>query len=309
MSKHLFHIFKNIIASILFFGVLVSPNLAVSQQALADASTKHLKHKVAIGRFSNETGYGRSLLRDNDLDPLGKQASDILAAYLTQSGKFLIFERPDLSKIEREQGNLQAGNVIGVDTLILGSVVEFGRTTDGKRGFFNRKTVQRARAKVAVRFVDVHTGLVFHSATGEGEATTETKTVLGIGSTTKFDGTLTDKAISIAVEDMIDELVSTLSDRPWRTDILDIQGEQVFISGGAHQGLVVGDRLNIMRAGKTITSKQTGFKINLPAEKVGELEIVALFGDAESNEGAVTKILSGNISADQIDGLFVAARR
>jgi curli biogenesis system outer membrane secretion channel CsgG len=58
-----------------------------------------LKRKVAIARFSNETRYGKTLLRDVDQDPLGKQATDMLSTRLVASKKFLIFERPDLSKI------------------------------------------------------------------------------------------------------------------------------------------------------------------------------------------------------------------
>ena len=262
-----------------------------------------LKQKIAIGRFTNETRYGKSLLRDQDLDPLGKQASDILSAYLTMSKKFLVFERPDISKIARESGG---AGIIGVDTLILGSVVEFGRTVDGKRGLFNRKKVQRAHASVALRLVDVRTGLVFHSATGSGEATTQTKTVLGIGSTSKFDETLSDKAISIAIEDVIEELINTIAARQWRTDILQVEGETVFISGGQRQGLRVGDRLAVMRQGKTIKSKQTGFDITLPPTALGTLEIISLFGDSETNEGAVTRIVSGSIDASQLDGLYVA---
>lgn len=274
-------------------------------QAGAQVQEKVLKHKVAVGRFTNETVYGRSLLRDQDLDPLGKQAADILATYLTQTGKFLIFERPDLTKIEREQARV-GGQAIGVDTLILGSVVEFGRATDGKRGFLNKKKVQRAHAKVAIRLVDVRTGLVFHSVTGEGDATTQTGTVLGMGSTAKYDATLSDKAISAAVENLIEGLVNTMSGRQWRTDILQVKGKSVFVSGGARQGLQVGDRLDVMRQGETIKSGQTGFDITLPAEKVAEIEVVSLFGDSETNEGAVTRLVSGTIESGRPSGLFVA---
>lgn len=271
--------------------------------AQGDDGANVLKQKLAIGRFTNETRYGKSLLRDQDLDPLGKQASDILSAYLTMTGKFLVFERPDISKIAREGGG---AGIIGVDTLILGSVVEFGRTTDGKRGLFNRKKVQRAHASVALRLVDVRTGLVFHSATGSGEATTETKTVLGIGSTSKFDETLSDKAISIAIEDVIEELINSITARPWRTDILQADGELIYISGGQRQGLRVGDRLAIMKQGQTIKSKQSGFDITLPPTAMGMLEVVSLFGDSETNEGSVTKLVSGSINISDLDGLYVA---
>ena len=305
-----------IAASYLAAACCLSP-AAFSQSSLNEADTypsavhKQLKHKLAIGRFSNETRYGKSLLRDDDLDPLGKQAADILAAYLTQSGKFLIFERTDLSKIEREAARAEGGadeDIVGVDTLILGSVVEFGRTQDGKRGLFNRKKIQRAHAKVAVRLVDVRTGLVFHSATGQGEATTQTKTILGMGSTSKFDATLTDKAISVAIEDMIEELVNTIAARPWRTDILQVRGETVYIAGGQAQGLGVGDRLAIMRSGERIKSAQSGFDIELPPEKIGELQVVSLFGDNETNEGAVTKLVSGILEDGRPAGVFVTGK-
>ncbi|WP_321391937.1 CsgG/HfaB family protein [Emcibacter sp.] len=267
---------------------------------------KKLKTKLAVGRFSNETNYGISLLRDGDLDPLGKQAADILTAYLTKTNNFLIFERPDLSKIKREQNQSgQSQNIVGVDTLILGSIVEFGRTTDGQRGLFNKKKVQVAHAKVAIRLVDVRTGLVFHSATGEGEATTESSTVLGMGSTSKYDATLNDKAISIAIEDMIEELITTLSGRRWKTDILQVENGAVYISGGQHQGLQQGDHLIVMKEGKTIRSNQSGFDITLPAEKVAEILIETTFGDSETNEGSVARIVSGTLENGRPAGFFV----
>ena len=275
--------------------------------AVTAAVPKTLKLKLAVGRFSNETRYGQSLLRDSDTDPLGKQAADILSAYLAQTGKFMVFERPDLIKIEREQVRGKDNNTIGVDTLIIGSIVEFGRTEDGQRGLFNRERVQKAQAKVAIRLVDVRTGLVFHSATGRGEATTQTKTILGMGSTTRFDGTLTDKALSVAVEDMLEELVNTLSARKWRTDILAVEGAQVFISGGDKQGLRVGDRLRVMRSGKTIRSAQTGFDITLPASDVAQLQIVSLFGDSETDQGAITQLTRGTMTGIPLTELFVVA--
>lgn len=286
-------------------GVINATAPAAAQTATA---SKSLKHKIAVGRFSNETRYGQSLLRDDDLDPLGKQAADILTAYLVQTGKFMVFERPDLSKIEREQGRQgPAKGTIGVDTLLVGSIVEFGRTEDGKRGFLNKAKTQRAQAKVAVRLVDVRTGLAFHSATGEGEATTETKTVLGMGSTSRFDGTLTDKALSVAVENMLDELVNTISARPWRTDVLALEGGQIFISGGQRQGLKVGDRLKLLKAGKVVKSAQTGFDITLPPTELGTLQVVSLFGDSETNEGAAAQLVSGSLAGTPLTDLVVVA--
>ncbi len=278
-------------------------------QSLARPQVAGLRHKLAVGRFTNETLYGQTFFRDRDLDPLGKQAADILMAYLGKTGRFLVLERTDLGKVSTEQAVGGTGNagLIGADALIIGSIVEFGRTEDGRRGLFNRDREQRAHAKVAVRLVDVRTGVVFHTATGQGEATTQTRTVLGIGSTAAFDATLTDKALSVAVEDMLDELVNTLAARPWRSDILSVESGQVYVAGGTRQGLKAGDRLRVMRAGRTVKSAETGFNIPLPAVEVATLEVVSFFGDSETTEGSITRLVSGTLPAGSPAGLFVTA--
>ena len=52
--------------------------------------------EVAIGRFSNESQYGRALLVDQDLDPLGKQASDVLVTELEQPIELRLLEQRDV---------------------------------------------------------------------------------------------------------------------------------------------------------------------------------------------------------------------
>jgi len=60
-----------------------------------------------------------------------------------------------------------------------------------------------------------------------------------------------------------------------------------------------------MRSGETIKSQQTGFDITLPPTKVAELRMASTFGDAETNEGSVTTIVSGAVNADERSQLFV----
>ena len=269
---------------------------------------KRLKQKIAIGRFSNETRYGRTFIRDEAGDPLGKQASDMLAARLVESGAFLVFERPDLNQVAREQAITGQGRIIGVDTLILGSVTEFGRSTTGESGFLSSTKRQTAHAKVEIRLADARTGQIFFSAAGSGEATTESGEVAGFGSHANYDATLNDKAIGAAISEVMNALVTKLNERPWRTDILKVQGSSVYISGGAHQGLRVGDLLAVMRPGDTVKSAQTGFDIALPPAEIGTIRVVQLFGDSESNEGAVAEIVGGSLAGAPTAGLFVAEK-
>ena len=55
---------------------------------------------------------------------------------LINSGNYLIFERPDIELLQAESDlSGTAMNIVGVDTMIVGSLTEFGRVTTGESGF------------------------------------------------------------------------------------------------------------------------------------------------------------------------------
>jgi curli biogenesis system outer membrane secretion channel CsgG len=265
-----------------------------AQNAAATPASKQYKRKIAIVRFTNETNYGKALMTDNDFDRLGKQASDMLASRLVKSGDFLVFERSDVRKIQQEQA-ISGGGLIGVDTAIVGSVTEFGRSVSGKSGFMSSTKVQLARAKVDIRLVDIKTGQLYFSATGVGEASTESGEIAGYGSRAEYDATLNDRAIAAAISDVIDKLISTLDQRKWRTDILESKDNNIFISGGARQGIKLGDTLRVMASGQKVKSKQTGMEINLPGKQIATIRVVSFFGESENEEGSFCEITSGTI--------------
>lgn len=276
-----------------------------AQQAVIPTPVKRLKRKIAVGRFSNETIYGRSLLRDVHGDPLGKQALDILSSQLVATGRFLVFERPDLNKIEQEQMRTGGGNLVGVDALVLGSVTEFARSTSGQSGFLSSTKKQLARAKVNIRLADVHTGLLFFSTSGSGEATTESGEVAGFGSRAAYDATLNDKALNAAISETVNQLVTKLEERPWRTAILKTSGNTVFISGGSRQGLKIGDELALMVEGERVKSPQTGMDITLPGQEIGRIRVESFFGSDETNEGSVARIVQGSLGKTPVKQIFV----
>ena len=292
---------------------IVSAPVSTAQQAEAQRqaalpTTKTLKRKVAIGRFTNETRYGKTFFVDGNYDPLGKQASDMLSSRLVASQKFLVFERPDINKVKVEQSIAHESGLIGVDALVIGSVTEFGRSTTGKSGFLSGTKVQTAHAKVEIRLVDVRTGYIFFTASGTGDASTESGEVAGFGSKADYDATLNDRAIGAAISDVQNALIAKLEERPWRTDILKVDGHQLYISGGARQGIQVGDTLIVLKAGEKVKSGQSGFDITLPARTVGQIRVVSRFGDNETDEGAVADIVSGDISDAQKSGFYISEK-
>ena len=256
-----------------------------------------LKRKIALGRVTNETNYGQSLLRDSYNDPLGKQVTDLMSKSLTETGEFIVLERPDIGRVQAESRLTDSKlNLVGVDTLIIGSLTEFGRKTIGASGFVSANKKQIAFAKLDIRLVDTRNGHVFYSTSGSGEASTETGSVFGFGSQAAYDGTLNDAAIRQAVGDAINSMAVEISKKPWETFILKVEGSKVFISGGKAQGVRQGMVFNVFTQGERVKSPQTGAEITLPGKAVATVRVEALFGDTELNEGAVAAVVSGSIN-------------
>jgi curli biogenesis system outer membrane secretion channel CsgG len=130
-----------------------------------------------------------------------------------------VVERQDINKLKSEaelMGKTETEfkqNLVGVDALIMGSVVELGRDTTGGVWLVGKEKTQRARARVVLRLVDPKTGAVFYSQEGSGEASISSSSTLGFGGTAGFDSTLEGKAIDAAIVNMINNVVSTLDAR------------------------------------------------------------------------------------------------
>ena len=268
---------------------------------------KHvIKRKVAIGRFTNETNYGKGFFDKSNENTIGRQAMDILSARLAASQKFIMLEREDMDLInsELEIGNL--GNLdIAADYLILGSISEFGRNTTGEVGIFSRTKKQTAYAKVNIRLVDVSTGQVIYSEEGAGEAFSEVGTVLGAGSQAGYDSSLNDKVISAAISKLVNNIIENLTEKPWRSYILSMKNDEVVIAGGETQGINVGDTFNIFKKGETIVNPQTGMNIELPGELIGKIEITNTMGTNINNEVCFAKIVNGEIDIKDFESYYV----
>ena len=249
---------------------------------LAAQEERTIKRKVAIGRFSNETQYAKGLFYDKENDPMRKQALDILSSKLAASGKFILLERDDLDILVKETGADM--NKIGADYIILGSITEFGRKTEGEQKVFSSTKTQTVEAGVSIRLVEASTGLIIYSDEAKGFAETSTKQTMGIGGTAGFDATLSDKAISSALSQLVENIINKCMDKPWKSYILSVDDGTYVISGGASQGLVAGDKFIVYKKGKVVKNPQTGMNVELPGTKIGEITIVTSLGDTPETE-------------------------
>lgn len=277
--------------------------LAFAFVAPASAQEKTIKRKVAIGRFTNETQYGKGIFYDKDNDPMRKQALDILSSKLAQSGKFILLEREDLDVLVAEAGGQM--DKIGADYIILGSITEFGRKNEGNEGVFSSSKTQTVEAGVSVRLVEAATGLIIYSDEAKGYAETTTKQTLGIGGTAGFDATLSDKAISAALTQLVENIINKCLDKPWRSYILAEDGGSYIIAGGASQGLATGDKFNVYRKGRKVKNPQTGMDIELPGTLIGVVTVQASVGDTPETEISFCSYSGEDIDEQNLENYYI----
>lgn len=269
-----------------------------AQHSTSDSNKKTIKRKVAIGRFSNETQYAKGIFYDKENDPMGKQALDILSSKLAASGKFLLLERSDLATLleesAKEGNNLSS---VGADYMIIGSITEFGRKNVGKAGVFTDSKTQIVEAAVNVRLIDVSTGLIIYSDEAKGAAELTSKTTLGVGGRADYDATLSDKAISEAIGQLVENIINKSTDKAWRTYFLAFDDDAVLIAGGESQGIEAGDTFVIKTKGKSVKNPQTGLMIELPGKEIGNVKVIATGGDTAESEYSFVEV-SANIDID-----------
>ena len=286
--------------------VSVEANKPVVSKTIENQPKHFIKRKVAIGRFTNETNYGKGFFDKSSEHGIGRQAMDILSARMAASEKFIMLEREDMDLInsELEMNNLGSIN-IAADYLILGSISEFGRNTTGEVGVFSRTKKQTAFAKVNIRLVDVSTGQVIYSEEGSGEAFSEVGTVLGAGSRAGYDSSLNDKVISAAISKLVNNIIENLTEKPWRSYILNIQNDNIVIAGGKTQGINIGDTFNIFKKGDIVTNPQTGMKIELPGELIGKVKITKTVGTNINDEICFAKSVGNEINVSDFKNYYV----
>jgi curli biogenesis system outer membrane secretion channel CsgG len=274
-----------------------APAISKTITATAD-QTKYLKRKVAIGRFTNETTYGQSFFIDSDNNRIGKQAMDILSSKLFETGKFIMLERADLTKIEKElsmSGSSALKNA--ADFIIVGSITEFGRKEVSDVGVFSRVKRQEANATVNIRIIDVSTGQIIYSEKGKGIAYSEAGTVLGVGDKAAYDSSLNDKVIDVAITDLASNIVENMLGKAWRSYVLSYDEGNLIISGGKSQNIKPGASFEVVKSGKKVKNPQTGMLITLPGKTIAKVKVISSFGDTPESEVSFSEIIEGDLDS------------
>ena len=104
---------------------------------------------------------------------------------------------------------------------------------------------------------------------------------------------------------MVNNIIENLTEKSWRSYILNIEDEKIIIAGGKTQGIKVGDTFNIFKKGDVVTNPQTGMKIELPGELIGTIKITNTVGSNINDEICFAKSIKGKIDIPDFKDYYV----
>lgn len=157
--------------------------------------------------------------------------------------------------------------------------------------------------------MDVSTGLIIYSGEAKGEASTENRTVMGLGKTADFDATLADKAISVAISKLVENIINKCMDNPWKAYILSIEDATYIVSGGKSQGIEEGDVFSVIEKGKKVKNPQTGLFIELPGKPVANIRIDQTMGSTIQDEISLASLVDGSIDSGSLDKYYITEKK
>ncbi len=301
-----------------FKSALVTLTLVVLCISLADLQgqtpAQGRKKRVAVFDFDYATVQSYSSAAFGTNVDVGKGISDLTVKYLVQDGTYSVIERQAMDKILREQNfsnsdradpnsAAKIGKLLGVDAIIVGSVTQFGNDTQNQKvggggggwggygigGFSHKKT--KAIVAVDARIVNIDTAEIMGVASGKGESSRESTSLLGGGSnwhgwgggavdfgSSDFQQTILGEAVNEAVKQMSGELIADNGKLQARTINVEglvaaVDGGQVVLNVGGKAGLKVGDQLNVERVTKEIKDPSTGQVIRKLSTTVGVIRL------------------------------------
>jgi curli biogenesis system outer membrane secretion channel CsgG len=283
------------------------------------SATAQEKRRIAVLDFDYATVTSNVYAYFGSNQDVGKGIADLLVTKLVQSGVYSVIERKQIEKVLAEQNfgasgrvdeatAAKIGKILGVDTLIMGSINTFGRDDSSKSkagaggvrlpggipGLGGMK-VGREKAKAVVgvnyRMINTTTAEIFFAGDARGESKRESTSVSGGGiigdvvgagsqdmSSSNFAATIIGEAVYDAVGKMSAQLESKASSIPVAVVavegmVAEVAGNTVILNVGKRAGVKVGDKLSVERPIREVKDPETGKVIRVLSDKIGEVVI------------------------------------
>ena len=307
-----------------YFSLFTSLTLAATSVM---AQQPPAKRRVAVLDFQYATVMSSVQAMFGSNQDIGRGIADLMIDRLVKDGTYRVIERRELGKIMGEQDfsnsdradsatAAKIGRLLGVDTVIIGDITQFGRDdkTTGVGGALSnydkfglgKIKVGKAKAVVAItaRMIDVNTGEILASESGKGQSARSEQNLLGGGGSgwtggggavdmgsSNFSQTIIGEAVSGAVTDLSTKITADSTKIPTNAVpvnglVADATGNTIIVNVGSRAGVKVGDHLAITRVAKVIKDPATGKVLRTVDAPLGDLQITSV--DESSAVGTFT---------------------
>ncbi len=252
------------------------------------------KKRIAVFDFDNAAVQGGISMPFFSVEQpnLGKAAAELLITKLVQDGNVSVIERSALDKLLTEQNfsnsdradpqtAAKLGRILGVDAIILGTITRFdyadkitggGGARFGGFGGSSMKTKHDINAKVQIstRLISPDTAEVLVVSQGTGEVQRkgvkmdirQTNQAAMLGG--NANNPLMNECMDTAVAELASQLETQFPKLPPRMPRIDglvadaDESGRLILNVGAHDGVKLGDRLEVWRPGKEILDPASG---------------------------------------------------
>ncbi|MGA9800492.1 MAG: CsgG/HfaB family protein [Terriglobales bacterium] len=272
------------------------------------------KKRVAIFDFDNAAVQGGIKLpyAETNTPNLGKAAADLLITKLVQDGGVSVIERSAIDKLLAEQNfsnsdrtdpitAAKLGRVLGVDAIILGTITRYDyadKTTGGGGGVrfggfggnpMKTKHDINAKVQISTRLVSPDTAEVLAVSQGTGEVNRKgvkvdlrdtSSQVSMMGGNT--NNPLMNECMDSAITQLTAQLKEAFPKLPPRMPVIDglvadaSATGQLVLNVGAHDGVKLGDHLQVWRAGREIRDPVTDKVLMRDDTLLGEAVVITV---------------------------------
>jgi curli biogenesis system outer membrane secretion channel CsgG len=265
---------------------------------------------------------------------IGRGMAALLVKHLVKDGTYTVVEPRLMQALSSQQGQsgdsrtdlaaaAQVGRMLGVDAIVLGTIVQFGTPHTKAMGAgggamggstgrgYGGKEKRKAIVSVTARVLDVETGDVVTVADGVGQSARSSASFggYGIGSggfgfggvdftTSGFLETVIGEATEASIANLSQELIAASGAvgkrrRAVEGLVAQVKGTTVVLNVGWNAGVRAGDVLTLERVADVVRDPATGDVIRRITEKVGELRVTesdAISAECEAVGGIEVKV-------------------
>lgn len=247
---------------------------------------------------------------------IGAGAAKMLETALVKSNNFAVFTRRELDKVLKEQAlgktgmvtpqsAAKAGNLLGVNAIVIGSVTEFGEKKSGtqisgqamraltahERGSgkgwamilgagalgFSKAA---ARVVIDVQLIDTTTGRIIIADSSEGVESSLGISVAGISTGSSIDDTKVGKALRKSIHKLVNAFSREMAKTPWNGKIIKVRGRNVYINAGLTSNIKAGSVFDVYRKGEELIDPGTGESLGFEESLAGEAQAVQIMNRA-----------------------------